>query len=387
MIDYNKKWEKTYLYVRNNNFKGWDPYDGLTTDYKIFHKKYYIRLLFFYLNKFSPINLRPYLNVKKRSFTQPYMLIGLSHLYKGDYEKAEQFLDIIIKDSKVNEYGFHCWDGLDMPIQMINTFKSKGAPNVISTELAARFILLFIQKTERRKDELTNILFSVEKFFKKQMLVQYKGQSHFKYYHVTPENLFVFNSNANVCGFLAELDLFRGDTKNETLVIDILKSIIKYQNEDGYWNYHVNLKTATQKKQIDFHQGFILDDILRIMKVYGWEKEIEDSFKKGLNYYKINQFNNNGRSYYRVPKKWPVNIHNQSQGIITFTNAANAGFGEHYREFAETIFDWTVNNMLGKDGHFYYLKYPIFTNKIPYMRWSDANMLYAISHLINNKNN
>ena len=82
-----------------------------------------------------------------------------------------------------------------------------------------------------------------------------------------------------------------------------------------------------------------------------------------------------------ICEKWPVNIHNQSQGIITFTKAHEAGYGEKYLEFAEAILNWTLENMQGKDGHFYYLKYPFFTNKIPYMRWSDGNMLYALSHL------
>ena len=27
----------------------------------------------------------------------------------------------------------------------------------------------------------------------------------------------------------------------------------------------------------------------------------------------------------------------------------------------------------------YYLKYPFFTHKIPYIRWSDANMAYALA--------
>jgi len=38
--------------------------------------------------------------------------------------------------------------------------------------------------------------------------------------------------------------------------------------------------------------------------------------------------------------------------------------------------------MYGKAGHFYYLKYPLFTNKIPYMRWSDQNMLYALAECV-----
>jgi hypothetical protein len=35
-----------------------------------------------------------------------------------------------------------------------------------------------------------------------------------------------------------------------------------------------------------------------------------------------------------------------------------------------------------RNGYFYYLKYPLLTNKVPYLRWSQAWMLYALSFLL-----
>jgi len=377
--DYHAIWKQTYQRLKDDDFKGWDPYDGLTTNISFIHKYYYTRLLFFYFNKFSPLNFRPLFGMKKRVFTQPYTLLGMAHLNRNEMPEAEYFLDIILADSKKEETGYHCWDGLDMPIQMIKSYKHEGSPNVISTELAARFILHFLEKSNKRKGELLEVLKSVEAYFREKMLIEFEGHKHFKYYDITPEELFVFNSNANICAFLADLDSYQGTENNKELVIEIIQSIASYQTNEGYWNYNVNLKTGNPKKQVDFHQGFILDDLLRIMEAYNCIEELTASYKKGLSFYRKNQFNEDGSSYYRIPKKWPVNIHNQSQGIITFTKAHEAGYGEKYLEFAEIIMKWTLENMKGKDGHFYYLKYPVITNKIPYMRWSDANMLYALS--------
>ena len=384
MINYIEVWRQTYQQLKNDDFTGWDPYDGLTTNIRIIHKFYYTRLIFFYFNKFSPLNFRPFFGIKKRVFTQPYMLLGMAQLNRNEFSEAEYFLEIILADAKKNEVGYHCWDGLDMPIQMIKSYKSKGAPNVISTELAASFILFFLEKSKERKDELQEVVNSVENYFRERMLIEFEGHKHFKYYDVTPDELFVFNSNANICSFLADLDSYRGTKNNKELVTEIIQTIANYQTEEGYWNYDVNLKTGNQKKQVDFHQGFILDALLRIKEAYNCEDEFESTYLKGLQFYQKSQFNEFGRSYYRLPKKWPVNIHNQSQGIITFTKAYEAGYGKKYLEFAETILKWTLKNMLGKDGHFYYLKYPLFTNKIPYIRWSDANMLYAISVFLKN---
>jgi hypothetical protein len=103
-----------------------------------------------------------------------------------------------------------------------------------------------------------------------------------------------------------------------------------------------------------------------------------NSYQKGIEFYYENQFLKSGQGIYRYPKKWPVNIHNQSQGIITFSRAGR--FNSKYLEFAKTITDWTFQNMYDyKKEYFYYLKYPFFTNKINYIRWSNCNMLHALA--------
>jgi hypothetical protein len=49
---------------------------------------------------------------------------------------------------------------------------------------------------------------------------------------------------------------------------------------------------------------------------------------------------------------------------------------------AERIADWAIENMQDETGYFYYQKTKLFTNKIPYIRWSQAWMFYALSYLI-----
>jgi len=86
--------------------------------------------------------------------------------------------------------------------------------------------------------------------------------------------------------------------------------------------------------------------------------------------------------YGRYPLKWPVDIHNQSQGIITFSELKF--FNTDYLNFANTIAKWTIENMQDKSGYFYFRKYPYFTNKISYMRWGQAWMFLALTELLVN---
>ena len=108
--------------------------------------------------------------------------------------------------------------------------------------------------------------------------------------------------------------------------------------------------------------------------------DIPETVSKGLSYYRSIQFLDTGRALWRIPDKWPVDIHNQSQGIITFSILEK--YGTDYLSFACKIADWTIKNMQSDKGYFYYRKNPLYINKIPFMRWSQAWMMLALAELI-----
>ena len=81
--------------------------------------------------------------------------------------------------------------------------------------------------------------------------------------------------------------------------------------------------------------------------------------------------------YWRYPNLWPINIHNQAQGIITFSKLGK--YINKYKKKSRTITNWTLSNLQSSEGFFYYEKHKYFTNKIPYMRWNQAWMLYALA--------
>ena len=109
-------------------------------------------------------------------------------------------------------------------------------------------------------------------------------------------------------------------------------------------------------------------------------KEFMKKYFKGLEFYYHKQFDEWGRSLWRYPAKWPVDIHNQCQGILTFTIFKK--YNKNYLDFAKKISSWTINNMQNRKGYFYYQKWPFITSKVAYMRWNQAWMFVALSRLI-----
>lgn len=171
------------------------------------------------------------------------------------------------------------------------------------------------------------------------------------------------------------------EEKLKAIIQSAIDFILAHQKEDGHWNYSLNIETGNEREQIDFHQGFILCSLEHIKRLLEIEdKRLDKAIVNGLEYYKTVQFFETGKSLWRIPKEYPVEIHNQAQGIITFSELSS--YDNSYLGFSTKIAEWTIENMQDKKGYFYYRKFKRYTNKIPYMRWSNSWMLLAMTTLM-----
>jgi hypothetical protein len=49
---------------------------------------------------------------------------------------------------------------------------------------------------------------------------------------------------------------------------------------------------------------------------------------------------------------------------------------------AQKVANWTIQNLRDRRGFFYYQRRRFYTVRKPYMRWTQAWMLYALSRLL-----
>ena len=375
--------QNSIRYLRMSDFTGYDPYDGANSGLDLINKHRLTRLISTYVNKFSPLNMRRLLRIPKIMQNQSLALIGRAILYEYEIYKKEitRICEKLISESLIDKYGYHCWDAHGFQIQMRSGLREVGMTDVIGNEVIGRFFLeLYKQKPDDRYKE---ICISVRDFLLHEYLIEYKNTIFFKYTPAAPEHKWCYNASTIAAAYCLTVSRYFEIDYDVYSVEKAYRDVITRQKEGGEWWYSLNLNTGYEKPQIDFHQGFILDTLLEYMEYTGYNEPFLNAYKKGLEFYYQKQFLTTGQGIYRYPRKYPVNIHNQAQGIITFTRAAAAGFGEHYVDFARTIAEWTIRNMQDPDGYFYYLKYPLFTNKIPYIRWSDAAMVYALAVYLN----
>ena len=386
MHDYNKVFLRLYAFIKSNNFSGYDPYDFMASP--LARKRYLpqnrsLIILLTQLFRYSPVNFRKFLRIEKRQNLKTLVLTARSIInYFEAFGRSEELekdlqtvLTMILKHAQINN-SFLSWGRIDYDYYSTTGLQKKESSLIYLTALAG---YLFVEAYEYyRLDKYLAIAEKVGDFLSS--IPAYEENDSICFYYTTTLPNKIYNASAHACAFLGLL--YRYLPKEEYLLRAKkgFSYIEKVQNGNGSWNYGVS-QEGKQLLLKDYHQGFILDSYYYYLKNLEGDKKSLASYKKGLDFYALRQFDPNGKSAFRYPRVWPADIHNQAQGIITFYLAGSI-FPE-FERVCEKITQWTLSNMYGlTKGYFYYQKWPMFTNKIPYMRWNQAWMLYALSHLI-----
>ena len=378
---------KVRTYIEAEKYKGYDPYDTLNSFIPFEKMGKWIPILALQLQKRNPVNIRPLLGIKKEINPKALGLLLkaytlLSYIDKnstGTEAAADTIFNMLIESSSKGFHGY-CW-GYNFAWASKDKFLKPFMPNIVATSFAAKGIFEYYKKTKNPKAK--EILISVTDFLLNDLpTTQSKRGFCISYTPIKKDACF----NATLLG--AEvLAIAYSLTQNELYkkrAMQIMDFVVSYQKKSGVWNYGVDLSTRKEDEQIDFHQGYNLECIYMICKHLNIsEKKYRKAVADGLEYYRKEQFFDNGQSLWRVPKVYPVEIHNQSQGIITFTLLKE--FNKEYLSFADTIAEWTIKNMQHPSGYFYHRKNKYYDMKIPYMRWSQAWMFLALVTLYTEK--
>ena len=129
----------------------------------------------------------------------------------------------------------------------------------------------------------------------------------------------------------------------------------------------------------NFHTGFnlvALKEWITFTDDHIWEEHL----KKAYEYFLVNFWLEDGCPKYYNNSLYPIDIHCAAQGIVTCLKLGD--YHERSKLLVEKIVRWAIQNMQDKRGYFYYQKSRWYTNRIPYMRWSQAWMFYALANLL-----
>lgn len=368
----------------DRKFGGYDPYDALNSRLLKSIPSRFFRLGITQIYVYSPINLRPLTGVGKGINPKALGLIlsAACRLHdSGEMEDkkfnrvSESLLQLIV-GSRSKGYSCSCW-GFNFPWQDLTRFSDPFIPTIVNTSFVANGLLDLYGIT---KDEKVLELCLGARQFILEDLNRFENEHGICFSYTPIDSNVVHNASLLGASYLSRLGKVTGNEEDLELVKKAMEFSLAYQREDGSWPYSLNKDNGSERMQIDFHQGFNIDCLLQIAETSGIETaEVNEAVGKGAEFYFDKQFEG-GRSLWRWPRRWPVDIHHQAQGIITASRMLYFTGEDRYREKAYEIMAYTIKHFRKKDGRFCYQKWPLFKNRINYLRWSDAWMLLATAH-------
>ncbi len=274
-----------------------------------------------------------------------------------------------IRQSSRNERLRHGW-GYNFDWQSRAFFVPKYTPTVVNSSFIGHALLDAFAFTNltRAKD----LAFPIGEFILRDLhRLNDDGTVCFSY---TPiDHYFVHNANLLGASLLIRLYKETGNQEYKTTALAALAYSMKHQRPDGSWFYAEN----DIAHWIDsFHTGFNLQAIRYFLDL-GFAEEYREQYEKGVRFYADHFFLADGTPKYYHDRVYPIDIHSPAQAIVFFS-----GLGRQYEELTNNILSWMIENMQGPSGAFYFQKQRHHTNKIPYMRWSQAWAFHALTEYL-----
>jgi len=367
-------------YCRANEWAGYDPYDALNSrmfkalpflDFKL------ARLGLTQGVKRCPINLRPLLLVTKTPNSKGIALflssitklskIGLVDGDKDIGAMADMLLTLRSPDER-----YSCW-GYNFDWQSRFVLVPKGIPNIICSTFAANALLDAYEQS--RKSQWLDAAVSAADFI---LTVLFRREGSSKaFFNYTPLGRSeIHNANLFGAALLCRISLLTGRKVFLEPALDAARYSVGKQHDDGSWDYG---ESRSQRWIDNFHTGFNLV-ALRQIKQHAGTAEFDLAIHRGLEFYKDHFFLEDGAPRYFHDATYPIDIHSVAQSIITLAEFKNLAEGNI--PLAHFVLNWGLRNMWDTRGFFYFQKLPHYTVRIPFMRWSQAWMLMALSTLL-----
>jgi hypothetical protein len=372
--------QKLWAYCLNNDFSGYDPYDALNSRLMSkgpWARSRLVRLVATQGLKRLPINIRPLLLIPRNQNPKAlgiFLKAALRLSSAGTIEEdgVTAYLIKRIRELRTEEGNYSGW-GYSFPWQTRTILVARGAPNLVCTVFIADALLDAYDALDSREClEMTRM--AVE-YISNELFWSDEKSAGFCYPRPGLKE-HIYNADLLGAALLARMAQVSGDKKYLEQAMAVARYATSCQNEDGSWYYG----ERPESRWIDnFHTGYNLM-ALKGLKKYAKTDEFDVVIRKGFDFYCQHFFRKDGAPKYFHNRVYPIDSHCLAQSIITLEALKGLNTGAH--EVALAALGWGLKNMWSSQGYFYYQKNHFYTNRILYMRWTEAWMLLALSELL-----
>ncbi len=397
-------------YCEKEQYKGWDPYDGLNSKFfqTVLPLKHSALLRLSVIQGFKrcPFNLRKIFLVPKQHnakgiglFLQGYCNLVKAVEMNPDLEKwigtkaslvdkVNEVAHLLLSLRSKGDYHGSCWGyNFDWQARRLFLFPAY-TPTVVATNFCASALFDAYELTGNK--EYLDVALSAADFIIKDLhrhviseSDEKDGGSFLFSYSPLKGNDTVYNASLLGSKVLSLCYKYTGNEEYKTLAGASVRAAMQGQKEDGSWVYGL---LPVQKWVDSFHTGYNLDGLMAYYEncVKGRDSEekqeaLERCIEKGFQYYVKNMFDEQSIPKYYDNQMYPIDIHCPGQLFVTLHRLQKVS---DFHELEDNVLKWTVENMQDKKGYFYYQLKTGISSKISYMRWSNAFMFNALTYYI-----
>ncbi len=363
----------------SHHFAGQDPFDGLNSPiFSLFPnlKRGLPGLAWIQFHKRSIINFRPLARIEQKRNPKGVALFILGLIEDFKRSSDDSYLNtaieladwLLTQQSDVSTWKHSCW-GYHFDWNARAFFVPKGKPNIITTIYVAQALYQLSQLTENSDYQAAAI--DSAHFIVNTLSTQHEERHFFAY--IPGETAFVHNASlwgAAWVGFVANLT---NNSEYKQLALTVARQSVKEQNSDGSWVYGAR----HHHQFIDgFHTGYNLEALDMLRHALS-TSEFDDAIQKGLVYYRSELFESDGSAKYYHNNRYPLDMHCVSQAVLTLLKVSKT---EADIQLATQVITKSIDSLyLPNKQRFVYQKHKYLTNKVNYIRWTQAWVYYSFS--------
>ena len=374
---------------RQHDFAGHDPFDALNS--RVFQatplaKSRNARLIWTQLLKRSPADFRVLARVPAERNAKGIALFALAQManYRRvkTVESAEQAQSLFFEvlSMKLDGYSGACW-GYNFDWQSRNFFAERGTPTIVPTAFAARALIEAAQDLQDLQGICLQTARSVCDFILQDLPRSVDNKSELCFSYAPNSDTRIFNASLLAAEVLASVGNLTGECELYHAAERATRYVINNQRKDGSWLYGTDPK---QSWVDNFHTAYVLFSLKRIIDVSSFGSEFQPALEHGYEYWKNNFFLAEGWPKYYHDDPYPADAHAAASAIVTFLECRE--LDKNASKLAQSVASWTIQNLRDSRGFFYYQRRRFYTVRKPYMRWTQAWMLYALARLLEEQN-
>jgi hypothetical protein len=376
-------YDQLFEWCREHDFAGHDPFDALNS--RLFQatplsKSKNARLVWTQLVKRSPANLRALAQVPEQRNAKGIALVALAQLARhrklktpASEAQTRSILDYLLT-MRLEGYSGAAW-GYNFDWQSRKFFASQDTPTIVPTAFAGRALL---EASAELKDEgYLSVAHSICEFILKDLKRTVDNEDEVCFSYSPHSSTRIYNASLLAAEVLAGVGVATGNGEYLEWAKRAARYVVTHQQADGSWSYG---DEPSQTWIDNFHTAFVLFSLKRIIEAASLGAEFREALRRGFEYWRAVFFLADGWPKYYHDDPYPADAHAGASAIVTFLELGD--LDEPSNDLAERVASWTIRNLRDERGYFYYQKRRFYTVKKPYMRWSQAWMLYALASLL-----